>query len=254
MYERMESVLRRLDFEEGDASFRWHRPKGQALTVEFFCPASEKRPAGRAFRPKAAENPTGKFNLGGKLAALALDAGSLLTTDLEIVTRPVALPNNKGTIEAELRVTGPLAFLAAKADALRKRDKPKDAYDIVLADRELARRSHGCGGGICRTRDLPFSRGHHCHARDCRRLLIHAPHRAAQLCALRGGGRLAGGSAGTARSRRYRRVHGRLATADPVRPHLIGPGSAPPPTASSTPRCGNHPGPACTCRRQLGST
>lgn len=131
MYERMEFVLKRLDFEEGDASFRWHRRKGQPLTVEFFCPASEKRPAGRAFRPKAAEYPTGKFNLGGKLAALALDAGNLLTTDLEIVTRPIALPNNKGTIEAELRVTGPLAFLAAKADALRKRDKPKDAYDIV---------------------------------------------------------------------------------------------------------------------------
>lgn len=92
MYERMEFVLKRLDFEEGDASFRWHRRKGQPLTVEFFCPASEKRPAGRAFRPKAAEYPTGKFNLGGKLAALALDAGNLLTIDLEIVTRPIALP------------------------------------------------------------------------------------------------------------------------------------------------------------------
>jgi hypothetical protein len=31
----------------------------------------------------------------------------------------------------ELRVTGPLAFLMAKIDALRGRDKPKDAYDIV---------------------------------------------------------------------------------------------------------------------------
>lgn len=31
----------------------------------------------------------------------------------------------------ELRVTGPLAFLTAKIDALRGRDKPKDAYDMV---------------------------------------------------------------------------------------------------------------------------
>jgi hypothetical protein len=31
----------------------------------------------------------------------------------------------------ELRVTGPLAFLMAKIDVLRGRDKPKDAYDIV---------------------------------------------------------------------------------------------------------------------------
>lgn len=132
-YQRIETELKRLGFQEGDATFRWIRDRntGLPLTIEFFCPAAEGRPAGRTFRPPAATNPRAKYNLGGKLSALALEAGELLTTDVEIITRTVALPDNKGTFDATLRVTGPLAFLVAKADALTKRDKPKDAYDIV---------------------------------------------------------------------------------------------------------------------------
>lgn len=133
-YERIETVLKRLDFAEGDVSFRWQRRTGLALTIEFFCPANESRPAGRVFRPAAAVNPVGKHNLGGHLSALALDAGEILTTDVEVVRREVVLPGNKGTITADLRVTGPVAFLVAKSQALvgpSARDKPKDAYDIV---------------------------------------------------------------------------------------------------------------------------
>lgn len=130
-YERIETVLRGLGFEEGDSSFRWQRRADRRLTVEFFCPASEQRPAGRAFRPALADNPTGKHNFGGRLSALALDAGELLTTDVELVHRSVVLPQNKGTLDMDLRVTGPIAFLTAKIDALIGRDKPKDAYDIV---------------------------------------------------------------------------------------------------------------------------
>lgn len=133
-YERIETVLKRLDFKKGDASFRWYRRTGLPMTIEFFCPASESRPAGRMFRPTATENPTGKHNLGGKLSAFALEAGAILTTDIELVRREVTLPNNKGTTTAELRVTGPVAFLVAKSQALAgqtPRDKPKDAYDIV---------------------------------------------------------------------------------------------------------------------------
>lgn len=133
-YERIETVLKRLGYEEGDVSFRWQRRSGLALTIEFFCPANESRPAGRAFRPATAHNPVGKHNLGGHLSALALDAGEILTTDVEVVRREIVLPDNKGTIAAELRVTGPVAFLVAKSQALvgpSARDKPKDAYDIV---------------------------------------------------------------------------------------------------------------------------
>jgi hypothetical protein len=130
-YERMEAVLKDRGFEEGEVTFRWHRRAGLALTVEFFCPAGEERPAGRVFRPTAAENPTGKHNFGGRLSALALEAGALLSSDVEEIVQVVELPGDRGTHEARLRVTGPLAFLVAKIDALRDRDKPKDAYDIV---------------------------------------------------------------------------------------------------------------------------
>ncbi|PSL38144.1 hypothetical protein CLV49_1758 [Labedella gwakjiensis] len=130
-YERLETVLRRLDFEPADSSFRWVRAKYPRITLEFFCPAADGRPAGQMHRPKALTNPTGKHNLGGQLSALALDAGALMTTDVEVVARTIELPRGKGTIEMDLRVTGPLAFLAAKADAIRQRDKPKDAYDII---------------------------------------------------------------------------------------------------------------------------
>ena len=133
-YERIETVLKRGGFVEGDASFQWRRGSGLPLTIEFFCPASEERPAGRMFRPAAAENPVGKHNLGGRLSAYSLDAGNLLTTDVEVIMRELPLPGNKGAARVELKVTGPLGFLVAKSQALigpTSRDKPKDAYDIV---------------------------------------------------------------------------------------------------------------------------
>jgi hypothetical protein len=130
-YERMETVLKRLGFAQGETSFRWHRQADVKLTVEFFCPAGEDRPAGRAFRPTMASSPTAKHNMGGHLSALALNAGELLTADAEIIQRTVELPKGKGVVDVQLRGTGPLAFLVAKVEALNDRDKPKDAYDIV---------------------------------------------------------------------------------------------------------------------------
>jgi hypothetical protein len=130
-YERIETVLKNRGFVEGEVTFRWHRRDGLALTVEFFCPAGDDRPAGRIFRPVAADNPKGKHNFGGRLSALALEAGALLTSDVEEVAQRIELPEGRGTHDAKLRVTGPLAFLVAKVDALSGRDKLKDAYDIV---------------------------------------------------------------------------------------------------------------------------
>jgi len=130
-YERLEAVLRSLDFQMSEVSFRWIRTSGLRIVVEFFCPAQEGRPAGRTFRPQSNESPRAKHNLGGRLSALALNAGALLVTDVEHVSRRVVLPDGKGEIDFEFRVTGPIAFLVAKLDALTRRDKPKDAYDIV---------------------------------------------------------------------------------------------------------------------------
>ena len=130
-YERIENVLKQLGFTAGETSFRWVRRADPPMIVEFFCPAGPDRPAGRIWRPKSAENPIGKHNLGGTLSALSLDAGAILTDDVEVVRREVALPNGKGRVPIELRVTGLVAFVVAKTQALLKRDKAKDAYDIV---------------------------------------------------------------------------------------------------------------------------
>lgn len=131
-YQRIEKILKDLGFKSEDETFRWVRSQGMNITLEFFCPSGPNRPAGRAYRPAKAENPIAKHNMGGKLTALSLDAGELLNDDVEIVKRKVTLPGGKGDIdEMELRVTGPIAFLVAKGQALIGRDKPKDAYDIV---------------------------------------------------------------------------------------------------------------------------
>lgn len=134
LYERIEAALRRLGFEQAEVSFRWRRRGEFPLVVEFFCPSGDDRPAGRAFRPRVAGEATAKHNMGGRLSALALAAGDILTRDVEIVTRTVDLPGGKGQTSATLRVTGPLAFLVAKSQAIvgpAARNKPKDSYDIV---------------------------------------------------------------------------------------------------------------------------
>jgi len=130
-YDRLEQVLLDRGFSIAEASFRWVRGFEPRITLEFFCPAGADRPAGRAYRPRKSENPTAKHNMGGRLSALALDAGELLVGDAESVLRRVELPGGRGVIDIRLLVTGPLAFLVAKSGALQNRDKPKDAYDIV---------------------------------------------------------------------------------------------------------------------------
>lgn len=130
-YERLENTLKRLGFKTEDDSFRWIRSRAPRITLEFFCPSGPNRPAGRSYRPSKEHSPTAKHNLGGRLSALCLDAGDLLNSDVEVIKRNVMLPDGKGAAELELRVTGPIAFLVAKSQALVERDKPKDAYDIV---------------------------------------------------------------------------------------------------------------------------
>jgi len=131
-YERIETVLAGLGFVMGSSSFRWERRAiAPQLVVEFFCPDGPDRPAGNLYRPRRDTTPTAKQNFGGKLSALALAAGELLVTDTEMVTREVALPRGGGMATLDLQVTGPLAFLVAKHQALLGRKKAKDAYDIV---------------------------------------------------------------------------------------------------------------------------
>lgn len=51
-YERLETALTAAGYEPTDVSFRWRQRDGLHLEVEFFCAASDDRPAGKMFRPK----------------------------------------------------------------------------------------------------------------------------------------------------------------------------------------------------------
>jgi hypothetical protein len=129
-YERIEQGLKQAGFEPQE-SWRWRGGPEGRLLVEFFCPAGPGREPGKLFRPKHLDNPMAKHNLGSSLSALALEAGSLISADVQVIRREVNLPGGLGKQMMDLRVTGISSFLAAKADALQGRDKPKDAYDIV---------------------------------------------------------------------------------------------------------------------------
>lgn len=198
LYLRIELILKRLGFSQSEASFRWRRAGGFPLIVEFFCPAGEDRPVGQAFRPRAVESAIAKHNMGGKLSALALEAGRILTQDVETVTREVDLPGDKGRTTATLRITGPLAFLVAKSHAMvgpTARDKPKDAYDIVwlveswpggpaAAAAAFAARTHFSDPVVATALDAirdAFADTKRIGARSYARFMEHDPRRQAQL-------------------------------------------------------------------------
>jgi hypothetical protein len=127
-YERLESSLRDSGFgmlrDNGiPVSWRWIGGKGVSVTVEFFCAAAGGREPGRLYRPGGV--------VGGKLSAMILAAGSLISRDTRTVEIDVELPDAGGKTRQEFRVAGPAAYLAAKADALRRRNKNKDAYDVI---------------------------------------------------------------------------------------------------------------------------
>ncbi len=126
-YENLEDGLKKAGFEvmredSKPVSWRWRRSNTK-LVVEFLCPvpADGSKRAGQLHRPGGP--------IAGKLSALVLDAGDLIAADTRVVKRKVEL--TKGALEFEFRVAGPLSWLVAKTDALERRDKNKDAYDIV---------------------------------------------------------------------------------------------------------------------------
>lgn len=128
-YERLEKSLRDAGFamcrdEDGNTvSWRWEGGVGVRLTIEFFCAPKEGREPGRLYRPKGA--------VGNKLSAMTIAAGQLIDRDAREVSEEVDLPDGGGRTEQRFKVVGPAAYLAAKADALRRREKNKDAYDVV---------------------------------------------------------------------------------------------------------------------------
>lgn len=129
-YEKMQQSLKNAGFKPTDQSWRWRGGRSLSLVLEFFCPQPEGVPPGAVFRPPV-DRQQARANLGSQLGALTLAAGEIIGLDAEEVRREVTLPERGGRFTATLRVTGPAAFLAAKAAALVGRSKAKDAYDIV---------------------------------------------------------------------------------------------------------------------------
>ena len=127
-YERLEVRLREAGFEmarQGGQPVSWQWVGGVAMriVIEFFCPAGPGRDPGKLHRPRGV--------VGGKLSAISLAAGRLVDLDHRSIEVEVELPDGGGRTKFPLRVAGPAAYLASKADALLRRSKNKDAYDIV---------------------------------------------------------------------------------------------------------------------------
>ncbi len=127
-YDRLEVRLREAGFEmarEGGQPVSWQWVGGVAMriVIEFFCPAGPGRDPGKLHRPRGV--------VGAKLSAISLAAGRLVDLDHRSIEVDVDLPGGGGRTKFPLRVVGPAAYLASKADALLRRSKNKDAYDIV---------------------------------------------------------------------------------------------------------------------------
>jgi len=108
--------------------WRWigtHR--GARLQVEFLCPA--RRRAGRPEAP--AESTTAELNIGpsDEITALAVGFGHLVASDTVMIER--AVDTSRGQLLYEFPVAGIASWLCLKTDAIMRRDKPKDAYDVV---------------------------------------------------------------------------------------------------------------------------
>lgn len=124
-YENLQKELEKARFDvfrEDSKPVSWRWKKGKII-VEFLCPRprdGSKRP-GELYRPGGA--------IAGKLSALVLEAGELIDQDARVIRRRVV--GSKGELDFDFRVAGPLSWLVAKTHALLKRDKAKDAYDLV---------------------------------------------------------------------------------------------------------------------------
>lgn len=123
-YERLEKSLMGARFKMlGPEGWRWQGGVDLPLRVEFLCSPGPGREPGRIYRPGGLA--------GAKLSALVMATGELVDRDFLPMEVEVTLPGDRGKTRQPLKVAGPASYLAAKADALRGRNKNKDAYDIV---------------------------------------------------------------------------------------------------------------------------
>ena len=108
--------------------WRWvGRHRGAAVQVELLCPV--RRRGGVPERPSAGTPAEVNVGPNGEITALALWLGHLVLEDTVIVERRVETVH--GSLTYPFPVAGLAAWLCLKWDAITRRDKPKDAYDVV---------------------------------------------------------------------------------------------------------------------------
>ncbi|HEY2056083.1 MAG TPA: nucleotidyl transferase AbiEii/AbiGii toxin family protein [Solirubrobacterales bacterium] len=129
------SLEKRLEpfFEPFEADFRWKKREGVPglpLLVDFMGPEIEATQVADGTLRLEAE--TAASNVGSTLRPLPLKAAGVV--DVDAVTRlveGVSLVYEPGVrADVEIRHTGPVGFLASKADAFATRSDAKDGYDV----------------------------------------------------------------------------------------------------------------------------
>lgn len=114
-----------------DRRWRWQgHHRGVFLTVELLSPARTDAAGRPQALPAAGTRAEETVGDADDIRTLGLDFGHLVPVDRTEVQRTVE--TRDGTLpDFRFPIAGLGSWLALKADAMDKRDKPKDAYDIV---------------------------------------------------------------------------------------------------------------------------
>jgi hypothetical protein len=121
-------------FEPFEAGFRWRKREGVGgvrLLVDFMGPEVESTQLGDG--TLQLEDPVAASNTGVLLRPFPLAAAAIIEEDARSVEMErVELVYEKGAhADVAIRHTGPVGFLASKADAFETRSDAKDGYDVA---------------------------------------------------------------------------------------------------------------------------
>ena len=118
-----------VDRDQGrEVKWRWvGRHRDVRLQVELLCPVRSR--AGRPERPAADTPAEANIGPGGEITALAVGFGHLVPDDTITISRRVETAS--GGLTYEFPVAGLTSWLCLKSDAIMRREKFKDAYDVV---------------------------------------------------------------------------------------------------------------------------
>jgi hypothetical protein len=125
----LRSLGLQIDRQDGrEVKWRWiGRYRDAHLQVEFLCPMRTR--AGRPEKPASGTPAEANIGPGNEITALAVGFGHLVPFDTVTVERRVQ--TSRGMLGYEFPVAGLAPWLCLKADAIMRRNKAKDAYDVV---------------------------------------------------------------------------------------------------------------------------